>query len=69
ATGWNTYILRQVLRTKTTKKFLFATICDPAAYQIVSQCKVGEEISIRLGVGFDALSQAVELDAVVKSSG
>ena len=41
ATGWNTGILRQVLQTETTKKFLFATICDPAAYQTLSACKRG----------------------------
>lgn len=69
ATGWNTGILRQVLQTETTKKFLFATICDPAAYQTLSACKTGEELSFTLGVGFDELSSAVELDAVVKSSG
>ena len=70
ATGWNTYILRQVLALKDTDKtFLFASICDPQCCRGLMVAEIGEERHITLGVGHDELSAPVELDVTVKSKG
>ena len=70
ATGWNTYILRQVLALKNVKKtFLFASICDPVCYDRLKNTEIGAEQHITLGVGHDELSAPVELDVTVKSRG
>ena len=70
ATGWNTYILRQVLALKDTDKtFLFASICDPQCCRGLMEAEIGEERHITLGVGHDELSVPVELDVTVKSKG
>ena len=70
ATGWNTYILRQVLALKDTDKtFLFASICDPQCCRGLMEAEIGEERHITLGVGHDELSAPVELDVSVKSKG
>ena len=70
ATGWNTYILRQVLAVKDTDKtFLFASICDPQCCRGLMEAEIGEERHITLGVGHDELSAPVELDVTVKSKG
>ena len=70
ATGWNTYILRQVLALKDTDKtFLFASICDPQCCRGLMEAEIGEERHITLGVGHDELSAPVELDVTVKSKG
>ena len=70
ATGWNTYILRQVLALKDTDKtFLFASICDPQCCRGLMEAEIGEERHIKLGVGHDELSAPVELDVTVKSKG
>lgn len=70
AAGWNTYILRQVLEVDALQKaFLFATICDPQAYQKLSGLTIGQMSHITLGVNRDEMSKAVELDVIVKSSG
>ena len=70
ATGWNTYILRQVLALKDTDKtFLFASICDPQCCRGLMEAEIGEERYITLGVGHDELSAPVELDVTVKSKG
>ena len=70
ATGWNPYILRQVLALKDTDKtFLFASICDPQCCRGLMEAEIGEERHITLGVGHDELSAPVELDVTVKSKG
>jgi len=54
ATGWNTYILRQVLVEKELKKkILFANICDPVAYQKLAQLEIGAKACLHLGVNQD----------------
>ena len=70
ATGWNTYILRQVLALKDTDKtFLFASICDPQCCRGLMEAEIGEERHFTLGVGNDELSASEELDVTVKSKG
>ena len=70
ATGWNTFVLRQVLAVKElNKRFLFATICDPAAYETLAKLPDGTETSLKLGVGYDEYSAPVTLEVVVKSKG
>ena len=70
ATGWNTFVLRQVLAVEALKKsFLFAPICDPKTADQLKSCQPGETVRIDLGVGYDALSESVPLDIVVKSHG
>ena len=70
ATGWNTYILRQVLVEKELKKkILFANICDPVAYQKLAQLEIGAKACLHLGVNHDEMSHPVELDVTVKAKG
>ena len=70
ATGWNTFVLRQVLAVEALKKsFLFAPICDPKSADQLKTCQPGETVRIDLGVGYDALSESVPLDVIVKSHG
>ncbi len=70
ATGWNTFILRQVLALPHPEKsFLFASICDPDAYRALSAVKPGEHAHILLGKGYDPLSLAVELEVVLLGRG
>lgn len=70
ATGWNTYILRQVLAVPDLKKqVLFANICDPETYRQLADRNVGEQAHICLGVNADEMSAPVELDVTVKAKG
>lgn len=70
ATGWNTYILRQVLAVENLKKkFLFSNICDPKTNKQLEKLEIGEEAHISLGMNFDEMSKSVELDVVVKAKG
>ncbi|MCH1939625.1 M81 family metallopeptidase [Holdemania massiliensis] len=70
ATGWNTFVLRQVLALPQLKKhFLFAPICDPKTVEQLKVCQPGEPVKICLGVGHDTLSERVELSVIVRKSG
>jgi microcystin degradation protein MlrC len=70
ATGWNTFVLRQVLSADMQgKKTLFASICDPETYKTLSKFEVGQTTAIRLGTGKDVLSEPVELNVQVLSKG
>ena len=69
APGWNTYVLRQVLKANSPKRILFATICDPKAYEKLAASDDGTRLHIDLGVGYDRLSEPVPLDVEVKSRG
>lgn len=70
ATGWNTYILRQALAVKKLDKtFLFAAITDPRAVSILRDLEIGASTTLKLGVDYDELSKAVEVEVVVKSKG
>lgn len=70
ATGWNTFVLRQVLAVKDLKKtVLFAAITDPKAYVTLSELEIGATTHLDLGVNHDELSQSVSLEVVVKSKG
>jgi len=70
ATGWNTYILRQVLaRENLQKRFLFANICDPDTFAQLEGRKIGEAVHISLGTGHDEMSKPVELDVTIKAKG
>lgn len=70
ATGWNTYILRQVLAVDGLKKrFLFSNICDPETCRQLETLEIGEKAHITLGVNHDEMSKSVELDVTVKAKG
>ena len=70
ATGWNTFILRQVLAVpQLTKRFLFSNICDPDTWQLLDSLPSGTETQITLGVGADVNSAPVTLDVIVRSKG
>jgi len=70
ATGWNTYILRQVLEIKNLKKkFLFASICDAKTLDKLETLEIGAETHITLGTNYDEMSKSVEIDVIVKSKG
>lgn len=70
ATGWNTYILRQVLAVDGLKKrFLFSNICDPETCRQLETLEIGGKAHITLGVNHDEMSKSVELDVTVKAKG
>ena len=70
ATGWNTYILRQVLTVeKLNKKFLFADIHDDDACYKLSALENGAETELRLGVERDEMSRSVFLNVKIKCRG
>ncbi|MEG0330690.1 MAG: M81 family metallopeptidase, partial [Longicatena sp.] len=70
ATGWNTYILRQVLAVENlSKSVLFANICDPKTFRQLDDLKIGDETSICLGVDADEWSKSVNLDVTIISKG
>jgi len=70
ATGWNTYVLRQVLAQKDLKKsVLFGSITDPVCYEKIKNCEIGEKVHISLGMNQDELSKAVEMDVIIKAKG
>ncbi|MEG0076203.1 M81 family metallopeptidase [Anaerorhabdus sp.] len=70
ATGWNTYILRQVLETKDLKKsFLFATINDSISYDQLRTLNIDACHQINLGVNRDELSKSISLNVRIKSFG
>lgn len=70
AGGWNTFVLRQFLDVeKLKKKTLFATICDPMAYDVLKNHHAGDEVQIHLGVGYDDLSSSIDLEVIVKEQG
>ena len=52
ATGWNTFILRQVLAVpQLTKRFLFSNICDPDTWQLLDSLPSGtRELRSRWGL-------------------
>ena len=70
AMGANTFILRQVLACEhLTKRFLFAAINDPAAYQLLEAHDVQEQVHLRLGMNMDECTAAVELDVTILAKG
>ena len=70
STGWNTFVLRQVLALGNTERsFLFASICDPDTCHDLWKEAVGSAVTFQLGVGADALSAPVELQAVITHKG
>ena len=70
ATGWNTYILRQVLALKDRKKrFLFANIYAPVTYHQIKNLAIGTHTHISLGMNRDENSKSVELDVTIKAKG
>ncbi|MCF0111419.1 MAG: M81 family metallopeptidase [Erysipelotrichaceae bacterium] len=70
ATGWNTYVLRQFLAVEDLqKKVLFASICDPRAYKVLSSHAIGDILELDLGMGYDELSQTVHVPVEVIASG
>ena len=70
ATGWNTYILRQVLEVKDLKKrVLFANINDPETWKKLDALEIGAKTQISLGVNQDEMSKSVDLSVTVRSKG
>lgn len=71
ALGANTAILRQVLGLSDFrgKRFLFASIHDKEAYAFLASKPTGTSVTISLGAGYDALSEPVELETVIRHIG
>ena len=70
ATGWNTYVLRQVLALQdTSHKFLFAPICDPAACTAAAALSPGQALKLQIGCGQDQLSAPVTATVTLKVKG
>ena len=69
AIGWNTYILNQVLQSKTNKSVLFVTIHDEKTFLNLLNTELNTNQSISLGVNYDEYSKAIDLNVTVKHSG
>lgn len=70
STGWNTFILRQFLDQKDLKKkVLFASICEPNAYDIVSKAKIGDICDLDFGMNYDELSKSIPLKGKIVARG
>jgi microcystin degradation protein MlrC len=70
ATGWNTFVLRQVLALEDKDtSFLFAPISDAKAVDVLLEANVGDTVNLTLGTGHDALSAPVDLVVKVLSFG
>lgn len=70
ATGWNTYLLHEVLKRKeANKKVLFASICDPKTFNDLESKSQGAEIVIQIGVDYDELSIPIEARVKIKGKG
>jgi len=69
AKGWYTTILRQVIESKTDKKFLFASINDPRTEADLEKLEIGASTHISLGVNHSELNAPVELDVTVVYKG
>lgn len=70
ATGWNTYVLHQVLACGQLKKsFLFAPIVDPKTWDQLKDVPVNQKAEICLGRNYDALSAPASLSVTVLSKG
>lgn len=71
STGANTMVLRQVLAAPSAagKKVLFGGITDGAVYAQLATLAMGQSAHISLGMSIDRLSEPVELDVTLRSSG
>lgn len=70
ATGWNTYLLSEVLKRKDSdKNVLFASINDAKTYGELEAKPVGSEVTTTIGVGYDELSKTIEVTVRIKSKG
>lgn len=63
--GVNTFVLKQVLNSKTKKKILFASIHDKNTYSKLNAHKIGDILPINLGINNDELSSPVQLDVEI----
>lgn len=70
ATGWNTYVLRQVLDVENNQKsFLFVTINDSNSYDILNKLNIGDTTNICLGKDYDEYSKLINLNVTIKKKG
>lgn len=67
--GQNTIVLREMLKHKTDKKVLFAGINDPKSYDIISKCKIGDKLTLNVGVEEDENSKSTTLEGTLKTIG
>ncbi|WP_262428981.1 M81 family metallopeptidase [Paratissierella segnis] len=68
--GQNTVILRELLKSNLCgKKVLIAGINDPQTHSQMNSYKIGDHISIDLGVGEDELSAPVHIEGTLKQIG
>lgn len=67
--GQNTIVLREMLKHKTDKKVLFAGINDPKSYDIISKCKIGDKLTLNVGVEEDENSKSTTLEGTLKAIG
>ena len=67
ASGFNTFILRQVLEVEMNKKVLFANITDKITEKYLESKEVGSQCHIELGMDVDEMSKKVPLDVEIIS--
>ena len=56
-----------MLKHKTDKKVLFAGINDPKSYDIISKCKIGDKLTLNVGVEEDENSKSTTLEGILKT--
>ncbi|MEG0526030.1 MAG: M81 family metallopeptidase [Longicatena sp.] len=69
--GFNTFILQQILKLKDTnnKRYLISGIVDHNAFKELYGKEVGEHVSLRVGMDFDDLCKAVDVEGVIIAKG
>lgn len=65
ALGANTFVLRQVLASKTDRRVLIAGLNDPKAQRQLGKLAIGERTYIHLGMDIDELTASVEVNVTI----
>lgn len=70
ASGINTLLLQKLLQKDLNgQKIVVAAILDREAYKKLSLCKVGETVSVDVGVNYDLESAPVRVEGILKAKG
>lgn len=70
ASGINTLLLQKLLQKDLNgRKIVVAAILDREAYKKLSLCKVGETVSVDVGVNYDLESAPIRVEGILKAKG
>lgn len=69
APGGNTKLLQLYLSKESDKKVLIAAIYDGEAFDELNRHEVGQQVSVKLGRGYDKHSEAIQICGFLKAKG